>query len=213
MKKVLLLAVVALFVMMPLASFAMTTISDSDLNAITAQEGVSIYLNSITVTGMNLTMSWGQQNSSPFTATAIGGSGAIANFGFDNGGFIGADISVGQIGVNGLLTIDVGTNVGSYDMASSSVKYGSTTSGQQNFAGGINLGLHNIGINVGTAGAKGVEMIVKVGTTESLSGTTAVNVGATTNVAGVAANNMTLGTAYISGLSTTVNGNIFISTH
>ena len=64
MKKVLLLAVVALFVMMPLASFAMTTISDSDLNAITAQEGVSIYLNNVTLTGMNTTMSWGQTNSS-----------------------------------------------------------------------------------------------------------------------------------------------------
>ena len=62
MKKVLLLAVVALFVMMPLASFAMTTISDSDLNAITAQEGVSIYLNNITLSGINATMSWGQSN-------------------------------------------------------------------------------------------------------------------------------------------------------
>jgi len=62
MKKVLLLAVVALFVMMPLASFAMTTISDSDLNAITAQEGVSIYLNDLKVTTnlTNMTMSWGQ---------------------------------------------------------------------------------------------------------------------------------------------------------
>jgi len=53
--------------MMPLASFAMTTISDSDLNAITAQEGVSIYLNNITLSGINATMSWGQSNISSIT--------------------------------------------------------------------------------------------------------------------------------------------------
>ncbi len=45
MKKVLLLTVVALFVMMPFASFAKTALSDSDMSAITAQEGVSIYMN------------------------------------------------------------------------------------------------------------------------------------------------------------------------
>ena len=81
MKKVLLLAVVALFVMMPLASFSMTTISDSDLNAITAQEGVSIYLNNITLSGINATMSWGQSNISSITGSPIAG------FAFDQGGF------------------------------------------------------------------------------------------------------------------------------
>src|SRR5208337_3982704 len=105
MKKVLLLAVVALFVMMPLASFAMTTISDSDLNAITAQEGVSIYLNDVTLTGMTMTMSWGQANLSTNTTNKI------ANFCFDQGGFVGADVTVGAVSVTGLLTIDVGFNV------------------------------------------------------------------------------------------------------
>ena len=105
MKKVLLLAVVALFVMMPLASFAMTTISDSDLNAITAQEGVSIYLNNITLSGINATMSWGQSNISSITGSPIAG------FAFDQGGFVGAVVSTtGNITVNGLLTIDVGVN-------------------------------------------------------------------------------------------------------
>ena len=47
MKKVLLLTVIALFVMMPFASFAKTALSDSDMSAITAQEGVSIYMNTI----------------------------------------------------------------------------------------------------------------------------------------------------------------------
>ena len=71
MKKVLLLAVVALFVMMPLASFAMTAISDSDLNAITAQEGVSIYLNNITVSRLSMVVSWGQSNISSITGPPI----------------------------------------------------------------------------------------------------------------------------------------------
>jgi len=105
MKKILMLAVVALFVMMPLASFAMTTISDSDLNAITAQEGVSIYLNNITLSGINATMSWGQSNISSLTGSPIVG------FAFDQGGFVGAVVSTtGNITVNGLLTIDVGVN-------------------------------------------------------------------------------------------------------
>ena len=106
MKKVLLLAVVALFVMMPLASFSMTTISDSDLNAITAQEGVSIYLNNITLSGINATMSWGQSNISSinrFTRLLVSH-------------LIRAVLSAPlfpppvTITVNGLLTIDVGVN-------------------------------------------------------------------------------------------------------
>jgi len=93
MKKVLLLGVVALFVMMPFASFAMTTISDSDMSVITAQEGVSIYLNNITLSGINATMSWGQSNLSSITGSPIAG------FAFDQGGFIGAAVSwSGKIG-------------------------------------------------------------------------------------------------------------------
>jgi len=184
MKKVLLLAVVALFVMMPLASFAMTTISDSDLNAITAQEGVSIYLNGITMTGMTMDMSWGQSNLSLNTTNKIG------SFAFDQGGFIGANVSVGAIGVTGLLTIDVGVNLGSV--------LGTNSQGTKNTAGvylpgGINLGLTNMAITV-----DGVQMIVKVGASKELTDT---------------ATTMTMGTAYLSSIATTVNGNIIISTH
>ena len=175
MKKILMLAVVALFVMMPLASFAMTTISDSDLNAITAQEGVSIYLNNITLSGINATMSWGQQNVS-------GTGGTISGFAFDQGGFVGADVTVGNVGVNGLLTIDVGVNTGY-----------SATSGY----GGIALGLHNMAI-----GVNGVTMVVKTSADKGL----ALQSG--TNIIG-----MTLGTAYISNVTTTVNGTVVISTH
>ncbi len=175
MKKVLLLAVVALFVMMPLASFSMTTISDSDLNAITAQEGVSIYLNNITLSGINATMSWGQSNLSSITGSPISG------FAFDQGGFVGAVVSTsGNITVNGLLTIDVGVN-------------NTTTLSNTGIPGGIALGLTNMAIGIG-----GVQMIVKVGAEKSLTVPTLT---------------MTMGTAYISNVSTTVNGQVLISTH
>jgi hypothetical protein len=177
MKKVLLLAVVALFVMMPLASFAMTTISDSDLNAITAQEGVSIYLNNITLSGINATMSWGQTNMSSVTGSAID------PFAFDAGGFVGAVVSTtGNITVNGLLTIDVGVN-------------NTTTLSTTGIPGGIALGLTNMAIGVG-----GVQMIVKVGATKDL------GFAAPTTA-------MTMGTAFISNVTTTVNGQVLISTH
>jgi hypothetical protein len=184
MKKVLLLAVVALFVMMPLASFAMTTISDSDLNAITAQEGVSIYLNDVTLTGMTMTMSWGQANLSTNT------SNPIANFCFDQGGFIGADVTVGAVSVTGLLTIDVGLNVNTTGTGNGTTQ----NAGSGTFVpGGIQLGLTNMAITV-----NGLQMIVKVGASKEL-----------TNVA----TTMTMGTAYVSNIATTVNGNIIISTH
>ena len=180
MKKVLLLAVVALFVMMPLASFAMTTISDSDLNAITAQEGVSIYVNNVTMTGMTMTMSWGQSNISGLTGSPITG------FAFDQGGFVGADVTVGTIGVNGLLTIDVGVNAGTAGkgMDANSGTY---------IPGGIAIGLKNMAITV-----NGVQMIVKVGAEKTLAVPTLT---------------MTMGTMYVSNIATTVNGGVIISTH
>jgi hypothetical protein len=197
MKKVLLLAVVALFVMMPFASFAMSTISDSDLNAITAQEGVSIYLENISVSGMTMTMSWGQSNVSSLSGTAISG------FAFDAGGFIGADVTVGNVGINGLLTIDVGVNT--------SLAHGYSSSTQTVIPGGIALGLNNIHASI-----DGVTMIVKVGCSKDISNTDSVAV--TTGMSGntavtSAAATMTMGTAFISNINTTVNGTVLISTH
>jgi hypothetical protein len=194
MKKVLLLAVVALFVMMPFASFAMSTISDSDLNAITAQEGVSIYLNSITVSNMSMTMSWGQSNLSGLSGTPISG------FAFEQGGFVGADVSVGSVGVNGLLTIDVGINT--------SYKGLSASTGTL-IPGGIALGLNNIHATV-----DGVTMIVKVGASKDIvTGATVATLLGTYSSAATGYATMTMGTAYISGINTTVNGQVIISTH
>ncbi|MGP8014608.1 MAG: hypothetical protein ACLPP9_09470, partial [Smithella sp.] len=59
--------------------------------------------------------------------------------------------------------------------------------------GGINIGLKNMAIGVG-----GLQMIIKVGAYQALTDT---------------ATTMTMGTAFISNVNTTVNGNIIISTH
>jgi hypothetical protein len=58
MKKNLILALIAVFVMIPLASFAKTTMSDSELGTVTGQEGVSINFDNFT--GINISStSWG----------------------------------------------------------------------------------------------------------------------------------------------------------
>ncbi|MFZ3105565.1 MAG: hypothetical protein WA096_12795 [Smithella sp.] len=106
MKKILLLTVIALFVMMPLASFAKTAISDSELGAVTAQTGVTIAFTdfSVSLNGTSLTayptISWGDSN----------------GFGIYNApGYVGAQISelsANAVKISGAMTIDVGTNAG-----------------------------------------------------------------------------------------------------
>jgi len=187
MKKVLLLAVVALFVMMPFASFAMTTISDSDMSAITAQEGVSIYLNNLTVdTNLtNMTLSWGQSSINPtdFNNNAL----------FTNGGYFGAIVSLQNlvIGVNGLITIDVGTNPVAMAQYASGTLPGSTG------LGGIAIGLDALKLNIS---GLNMSMVVRAGAEQTLS---------------TPGSYLTMGTAYvgIGSLTTTINGQIVISTH
>ena len=98
MKKILLLTVIAVFVMMPFASFAKTAISDSELGAVTAQTGVTIdfsqfQLGTITIS----TMSWGD-------------AGGFTDYTGD--GYVGASLTLSDNAVNiaGTMDIDVGTN-------------------------------------------------------------------------------------------------------
>jgi hypothetical protein len=98
MKKVLLLAVIALFVMMPFASFAKTAISESDLAAVTAQTGVSIDFSNFSLSGVTLSVqSWGDDNG--FT-------------GYTSAGWVGASIGLtgSVVGLSGTMNIDVGTS-------------------------------------------------------------------------------------------------------
>ena len=98
MKKVLVLAIIALFVMVPFASFAKTAVSDSDLGAVTAQEGVTIEFNGLAISSVNIDVqSWGD---------ADGFSSYLG------AGFVGAAINMtgNVVSLSGNMTIDVGTN-------------------------------------------------------------------------------------------------------
>jgi hypothetical protein len=98
MKKVLLLAVLAVFVMVPFTSFAKSAISEGDLAAITAQEGVTINFDNFTVGAISIDVqSWGDGNG--FT-------------GYAGAGWVGAsiDLSSNFVQISNSLTIDVGTS-------------------------------------------------------------------------------------------------------
>jgi hypothetical protein len=98
MKKVLLLTVIALFVMMPFASFAKTAISESELSELTAQEGVTISFANLAISNVQLAVqSWG--DSDGFT-------------GYLSSGWVGASISMtgDVIALSGSMTIDVGSS-------------------------------------------------------------------------------------------------------
>jgi len=100
MKKILLLTVIAVFVMMPFASFAKTAISDSELSALSAQAGVTIDFSQFNLGDIQVsTQSWGDANG--FTAGT-----------YTTAGFVGASLSLSTnaISLTGTMDIDVGTS-------------------------------------------------------------------------------------------------------
>jgi hypothetical protein len=97
-KKILTLAIIAVFVMMPLASFAKTAITDSDLNAVTAQSGVTIDFSQFALGTISIgVQSWGDADGFTSYATA---------------GFVGQSMSLSTnaVTLSGSMTIDVGTS-------------------------------------------------------------------------------------------------------
>lgn len=100
MKKILILAVIAIFVMMPLASFAKNVISDSDLASITAQDSISIDVSGLKLRYVsNLKTVW--DDADGFT-------------GYTDPGYLGTtDITITNnimsfgSGANGIVTLDV----------------------------------------------------------------------------------------------------------
>ncbi len=100
MKKVLLFAVLAMFLMVPM-SFAKTAITESDLAAVTAQEGVTINFDCFTVGAISIDVqSWGDSDG----CTTCGGYTAA--------GWVGASIDMSSdfVTITGNMTIDVGTS-------------------------------------------------------------------------------------------------------
>jgi hypothetical protein len=100
MKKVLLFAVLAMFLMVPM-SFAKTAISESDLAAVTAQEGVTINFDCFTVGAISIAVqSWGDSD------------GCSTCGDYTNAGWVGASINMSTdfVDIQGDLTIDVGND-------------------------------------------------------------------------------------------------------
>jgi alanine racemase len=101
LKRFLTLAILTLFVMMPLASSAKVAISDSDLDAVIAEAGVSITFNNVTLTSATSlgVLSWGDADG--FSSAASGGFAGLANI----------SVTAGNAAViNGDMLVDVGTN-------------------------------------------------------------------------------------------------------
>ena len=102
MKKVLLFVVLAMFLMVPM-SFAKTAITESDLAAVTAQEGVTINFDCFTVGAITINVqSWGDSD----------GCQGACNGGYTGTGWVGAEINMSSdfVTISGDMTIDVGTS-------------------------------------------------------------------------------------------------------
>ena len=99
MKKSLALAIILIFVMAPLASFARTAISDSELDSVIAQEGVTIEFVNVTLNNVSMTtFVWGDADGfTDYTGEGWAGLGDIT---------ISGDVVV----MNGPMNIDVGAS-------------------------------------------------------------------------------------------------------
>jgi hypothetical protein len=103
MKKLLILTIAVGFVMLPFASFGKTVISDSDLEEVTAEEGVSVNFSNFSVRGTATvgTTSWGDSDGYP-TASYNSPGYAGAN---------GVSLSGNIVSFNATpLNVDVGTS-------------------------------------------------------------------------------------------------------
>jgi hypothetical protein len=120
MKRPLMLTIVALLVMMPLAVFAKSIITDKDLDAVTAEAGVTIQFTNVSVGGSTAmsSVAWGD----PSGFTGYTGTGY---FGMSNWTVTGnlAEIASGQT-----MTIDVGTSgtITRINLVLPTISYGGT---------------------------------------------------------------------------------------
>ena len=103
MKRLILLAIAVFWVMIPWVSSAKTVISDSELDAVIAEQGVSINFTALTVGGTTTltSASWGDSDGfgsgSTYPNSGYAGLNAVA---------IAGNLSV----INGAMNVDVGTS-------------------------------------------------------------------------------------------------------
>ena len=139
-KKFSILAVAALLVMLPFILSSKTAIPDSDLDAVTAEEGVSITFSNMTVGGTAALSVFSYSDGDGFSSYTSAGSLGM------NAVTIGGDLTT----INGTAAIDVGSS-GSLTMlrvvmptvtlGTANVDATLKLSGNQNLSGGERLGL------------------------------------------------------------------------
>jgi hypothetical protein len=99
MKKTAILIMILAFVMMPAVLLAKSAISDSEMDAVTGEAGVSIAFTNVTMTGTQITsLSFG--DSDGFTGYTTAGYLGISN----------VSITGTTANINGTANIDIGTN-------------------------------------------------------------------------------------------------------
>jgi len=110
MKRVLMLATIMAFVMIPAASFAKAVISDKDLDNVTAEAGVTITLSNLSISSLSFgTLSYSDND-------GVDGTGFIDHTNYTNAGSFGAkNVTIVKGGSNvidliGNIDIDVGTS-------------------------------------------------------------------------------------------------------
>jgi hypothetical protein len=113
MKRILVLAIILAFVMIPLASSARTAITDTDLDTVTAQSGVNIDFTNFKVNGLSVsTISWGDSDGVPndtydtFYTSGYNGAGYFGVKGVTIAGAAAGN----SVDFSGSMNIDVGTS-------------------------------------------------------------------------------------------------------
>jgi hypothetical protein len=111
MKRILMLAIILAFVMIPLTSFARTAITDTDLDTVTAQSGVNIDFTNFRVRGLSVsTISWGDSDGVPndtiYNSVGYGSAGYLGVRGVT----IASNAAGNSVDFSGSMNIDVGTS-------------------------------------------------------------------------------------------------------
>lgn len=153
MKKFLISVVIAVLVIIPAALFAQTAISDSELDAVNAQTGVTIDFANVTV------------NNTSLTSVAFGDAGGFTGYTGDGwAGLTNITINGDLVVMNGSMVLDIGTNGSSTraNITLPTVSVGGTAGLNvvANIVLAANGGLSTNATTIGTLDVRGLKMSV-----------------------------------------------------